>query len=197
MKLSRSLLGLRCGLLVGILGGATIYAETFSEQLSVDEQAEIGLDKLTAIERAALFAAIERYKETGAAAAVAEAEKKAEVERIEAVEVATNEAVKDYKNREEPGVIAKAMELFKREEAKKEQERERFTSVLQGKFRGWEGNTMFFLENGQAWRQSGDDRYYPKTAENVPVVVYKSKTGYYRLQILDDKGAWVTVKRVR
>ena len=109
----------------------------------MDEQAEIGLDKLTANERAALFAAIERYKETGAAAAVAEAEKKAEVERVEAVEVATNEAVNKYKNREEPGVIAKPMELSKRQEAEKKQEQERFTSVLQGKFRGWEGNTSF------------------------------------------------------
>ena len=197
MKMTRSLLGVWCGLLVSLLGGSTTYAEIFSKQLSVDEQAEIGLDKLTANERAALFAAIKRYKETGAAAAVAEAEKKAEVERVEAVEVATNEAVNKYKNREEPGVIAKPMELSKRQEAEKKQEQERFTSVLQGKFRGWEGNTSFFLDNGQVWRQSGDDRFYPKTAENVPVVVYKSKSGYYRLQILDDKGAWVAVKRVR
>lgn len=197
MRLTQNMLRGWCGLLVGLMGGSAIYAQTFSEQLNGDEQAEIGLNRLTADERAALFAAIERYKETGAAAAVAEAEKKAEVERIEAVEVATNEAVKEYKNREEPGVIAKAMELFKREEADKDKEKERFTSVLQGKFRGWEGNTTFFLDNGQVWRQSGDDRYYPKTAENVPVVVYKSGSGYYRLQILDDKGAWVTVKKVR
>ncbi|MDB4473621.1 hypothetical protein N9023_01320 [Opitutaceae bacterium] len=143
-----------------------------------------------------MFEAIERYKETGAAAAVAQAESMAVAEREAAVEAASTAAVEEYKNREEPGVIARAMEMFKREEAEKEQVR--FTSVLQGKFRGWEGNTTFYLENGQVWRQSNPrDRYYPKAATEVPVVVYKSKTGYFRLQILDDKGAWVTVKRIR
>lgn len=170
-------------------------AQSFSEQLNASEQAAVGLDRLTPAERTALFAAIERYKETGAAAAVAEAEEKAEHEREAAVEAASVEAVKEYQNREEPGVIARAMEVFKRQE--QEKTRERFTSVLQGKFRGWEGNTTFYLENGQVWRQANDDRYYPKAAENVPVAIYKSGSGYYRLQILDDKGAWVTVKRVR
>ena len=66
------------------------------------------------------------------------------------MEAASTAAVKEYKNREEPGVIARAMEMFKREEAENEQVR--FTSVLQGKFRGWEGNTIFYLENGQVWR---------------------------------------------
>jgi hypothetical protein len=69
--------------------------------------------------------------------------------------------------------------------------------VITGKFRGWEGNTTFYLENGQVWRQTNDARYYPRAAENVPVAVYKSGSGYYRLQLLDDKGAWVTVKRLR
>lgn len=182
--------------MIAPFGVGSVAAQTFAEQLSPLEQAAVGLDKLTPAERTALFEAIERYKETGAAAAVAEAESKAEAERTAAVEAASSAAVEEYKNREEPGVIARAMEMFKREEAEKEQVR--FTSVLTGKFRGWEGNTTFYLENGQVWRQSNPrDRYYPKTATDVPVVVYKSKSGYFRLQILDDKGAWVTVKRIR
>lgn len=169
--------------------------QSFEDQLSVAEQAVIGLDKLSADEKAALFEAIERYKTTGIAAAVAAIESKAEVEKAEAVEAAAVAAVDDYKQNEEPGMVAKALEIFKREEA--DRQRERFTSVITGKFRGWEGNTTFYLENGQVWRQTNDARYYPRAAENVPVAVYKSGSGYYRLQILDDKGAWVTVKRVR
>jgi hypothetical protein len=92
-------------------------------------------------------------------------------------------------------MVARALEIFKKEEA--DRRRERFTSVITGKFRGWEGNTTFYLENGQVWRQTNDARYYPRAAENVPVAVYKSGSGYYRLQLLDDKGAWVTVKRLR
>ncbi|GAB5559460.1 MAG: hypothetical protein SynsKO_11070 [Synoicihabitans sp.] len=172
-----------------------LSAQTFEEQLSAQEKMAAGLDKLSEEEKAALFAAIERYKESGVTTAAAEVAQKAEAEKQAAVEEAKVAAVTEYKNREEPGVVKRALEIFKREEAQKNQER--FTSVLQGKFRGWEGNTTFFLENGQVWRQTNDDRYYPKAAENVPVAVYKSKSGYYRLQILDNRGAWVTVKRVR
>lgn len=202
-------------LLTGCLSLASgADTENFEQQLTPAELSATGIDKLSAAEREALFAAIERYKETGVAAAVAEVkvraeeeksqaveaavaavETRAEEERAQAVEAASQEAVAQYKEQEEPGVVTKALELFKREQADKE--RERFTSVLKGKFRGWEGNTTFYLENGQVWRQTNNDRYYPKAKENVQVAVYKSPSGYYRLQILDDKSAWVTVKRVR
>lgn len=181
--------------LLGAVLAPFAMGQSFADQLSTAEQESIGLDKLTPTERAALFEAIERYKTTGVAAAVAEVEDKAEAEKAQAVEAAAAAAVDDYKKNEEPGMVAKALEIFKKEEADKQ--RERFTSVITGKFRGWEGNTTFYLANGQVWRQTNNDRYYPKVAEDVPVAVYKSPTGYYRLQILDDRGAWVTVKRVR
>ncbi len=116
-----------------------LSAQTFEEQLTANEETAAGLDKLTAAERSALFAAIERYKETGAT--MAEAEVKAKEEKQAAVEEAKVAAVADYKNQEQPGVVKRALEIFKREEAAKNQER--FTSVLQGKFRGWDGITVF------------------------------------------------------
>lgn len=170
-------------------------SQSFEDQLSPAEQESIGLGRLTAQERIALFEAIERYKNTGITAAVKEVESKAEEEKAQAIAAAEVAAVDDYKKNEEPGMVAKALEIFKKEEAKKQ--RERFTSVIKGKFRGWDGNTTFYLENGEVWRQSNNDRYYPKAAENVPVAIYKSGSGYYRLQILDDRGPWVTVKRIR
>jgi len=182
-------------LAAGLILGSVATGQNFETQLTPAEQQTIGLDKLSAAERAALFEAIERYKTTGVTAAVAAVETKAEVAQAKAVQAAAVAAVDDYKKNEEPGMVAKALELFKREESEKT--RDRFTSVLVGKFRGWEGNTSFYLENGQVWRQTNDDRYYPQAAENVSVVIYQAGSGYYRMQILDDKGAWVTVKRVR
>lgn len=183
------------GMVLGVMLVPVAMGQSFEGQLSRTEQTAIGLDKLSAGERTALFEAIERYKTTGIAAAVAEIESKAEMEKAEAVETASVAAVDNYKKNEEPGMVARALEIFKKEEA--DRRRERFTSVITGKFRGWEGNTTFYLENGQVWRQTNDARYYPRAAENVPVAVYKSGSGYYRLQLLDDKGAWVTVKRLR
>ena len=181
--------------LLGVVLAPLAIGQSFEDQLSSAEQEMIGLDKLTISERAALFEVIERYKNTGVTAAVAEVENKAQEEKAQAVAAAAVAAVDDYKKTEEPGMVAKALEVFKKEEA--ERQRERFTSVIVGKFRGWEGNTSFHLENGEVWRQTNNDRFYPKAAENVPVAIYKSGSGYYRLQILDEKSAWVTVKRVR
>lgn len=178
---------LRFGLLIvlfGFGGVAAGQAQTFSDQLSPEQRAALGLDKLTAAERAALFEVIERYKETGAAAAAQEAAK-----------VAAEVAVAEYRQQEEPGVVQRAMEIFRRKQEADNQER--FTSVIPGKFRGWDGRTVFSLENGQIWQQASNDTYFPRTAENVEVVIYKSHSGYFRLRVLDDDGAWVTVKRIR
>ena len=161
-----------------------VTAQTFSEQLTGGQTEAFGLEKLTPAERTALFEAIERYKDTGAAAAAEQAAKEA-----------AEAAVAEYREQEEPGVIRRAMDIFKREEATKNQER--FTGVLKGKFRGWEGKTVFYLEDGQVWQQTARDTYYPRARENVEVVIYRSKSGYYRMRVLDDEGAWVTVKRIR
>jgi Fe2+ transport system protein FeoA len=96
------------------------FSQSFEEQLSAEERAAIGLDKLSAEERAALFESIERYRSTGVTAAVAEVASKAEQEKAVAVEAAAVAAVDDYKKNEEPGMVAKALEIFKREEADKE-----------------------------------------------------------------------------
>jgi hypothetical protein len=68
---------------------------------------------------------------------------------------------------------------------------------LRGEFSGWTGRTIFRLDNGQIWKQAASDLYVTKTEEDVQVVIYKSKSGYWRLRILDDRGAWVTVERLK
>lgn len=171
------------GLLAVCCVAVSVWAEGFLGQLSPEQKQRLGLDQLTPAQRAELDAAIESYRRTG---------------EVAAARMAAEAAVAEYRKQEEPGVISRALEVFKRNaEDRPAAEAERVTAVLQGKFTGWSGNTLFRLDNGQVWRQASTDNYYSKAREGVPVVLYKSASGYWRLRVLDDEGAWVTVRRVQ
>ncbi len=67
-------------------------------------------------------------------------------------------------------------------------------SRIDGQFRGWSGRTVFRLENGQVWQQSGPgDFYYP--AESPEVIIRKATLGTYLLQ-LKGMGSTVRVRRI-
>jgi hypothetical protein len=150
----------------------------FISTLPPEELKRLGLDRLTSTERAAVDAAVEQYckaHETKAAAQAAEA------------------AVVEYKAKQEPVAIARAVgvEKQKQEEARVE----RFTGRILGRFTGWGGGTFFALDNGQVWQQVGSEVYYLSPVENPAVEFRKAPSGYFRLYLPD--GAWVTVKRIR
>jgi len=48
-----------------------------------------------------------------------------------------------------------------------------FESKIDGEFRGWSGNTLFALVNGQIWQQSSDDLTYHH-ANSPRVLIYRS-----------------------
>jgi acetylornithine/succinyldiaminopimelate/putrescine aminotransferase len=51
-------------------------------------------------------------------------------------------------------------------------------SRIVGPFTGYNGRTIFTLENGQRWAQSqGDSAYYPKI-DSPPVIIVKAGFGY-------------------
>lgn len=164
------------------------HAATFLENLTPARKRQLGLDRLTPAQLAELDAAVEQYRKEGASTAAAEAVARAATQ-------ATAAAVEEYREKEEPGVVARALDVFKRKHA--EEQQERIAAMLPGKFDGWDGATLFPLDNGQVWRQSRPGTYFTKARTNVPVVVYKAPSGYWRLRILDDEGAWVTVVRVK
>ena len=67
-------------------------------------------------------------------------------------------------------------------------------SRIVGPFTGYNGSTVFTLENGQRWRQAQpDSRYFPKV-ESPPVIIVKGQVGY-RMYIAG--GGDVRVSRVR
>ena len=67
-------------------------------------------------------------------------------------------------------------------------------SRIVGPFTGFNGSTVFTLENGQRWRQAQpDSRYFPKV-DSPPVIIVKGQVGY-RMYIAG--GGDVRVSRVR
>jgi hypothetical protein len=173
---------LRCLAMMGGFGlaAAGLSAASFLGSLSSEQKQRLGLDQLTPQQQQELDAAVEGYR----TAAVTVATK-----------AAAADAVAEYRKKEEPAAISRAIEVVKQKDAESRQER--ITAVIKGKFNGWTGNTLFTLDNGQVWRQSRPGTYYIKAREDVAVVVYKGPGGYWRLRILDDEGAWLTVTRVK
>lgn len=151
---------------------SSLGAAEFTDTLSAEEKARLGVDRLSPEQVTALNAAVERYRRTGEAAAAAA-------------------AVETYKKVEEPKVITRVVK-----EVKEEQEAAlRVESRIKGKFRGWFGGTVFQLENGQIWKQVGSDTYAAPAMESPEVEISKSRYGHYRLRLAD--GAWVNVKRLQ
>lgn len=71
-------------------------------------------------------------------------------------------------------------------------EEEGVRTRIAGEFRGWEGDTLFRLENGQVWKQRlpGQWRYSASAPE---VELSKNFMGYWMLRVLDaDRSVGVT-----
>jgi hypothetical protein len=189
---------LRLAALAGCLT-LSAYAEDprpFSQTLTPEQKARLGLSGLSAAQLAELDAAVSAYGhgETTVAVqqATQQAEQKADVRVQQAEQKAAETAVADYKKKEEPGVIARSLAVFKHKE--EEAKIERFTAHVVGQFRGWNGGTYFPLDNGQVWRQSGTESVEMAPEQNAEVEIYQSNNGYWRLRY---HGAWITVKRLQ
>ena len=152
-------------------------------KLTPEQKKRLGLDQLTAAQIAELDQAVEQYRKDGV---------------VTATQEAAAQAVAEYKKKEEPSVITRALDLFRRKQQQEQAEAQqvRFTAVIAGEFSGWEGGTLFTLDNGQVWKQQGRDIYSIKRATNVPVLVFKARSGHWRLQLIEE-GTWVTVVRVK
>ena len=177
----------------------------FSGSLTTEQKARLGLSGLTAAQWAELDALVGAHARGETAVAVQQVERQseqkvrevrqeAEVKVQEARQQAAAAAVADYRKKEEPGVVARTLEVFKRKQAEEKQQAERFTARVVGPFRGWSGGTYFPLENGQVWRQVGSESYELPVVANAEVEIFQSNNGYWRLRY---DGAWITVKRLQ
>ena len=179
------------------IGARAAEAERpFTETLTAEQKQRLGLQAMTAEQIAELNAAVAAYthgaKTAAVEQAVADVQHKAD-EKVQAAEKkAADTAVADYKKKQEPGVIARTLDVFKRRQ--EEDKLERFTAHVVGEFRGWQGGTYFPLSDGQLWRQTSNDTYEVPPVKNAEVEFYQSKNGYWRMKY---EGAWITVKRLQ
>ena len=189
----------RLAMLLGLLAVAGRTAETerpFTETLNPEQTQRLGLGALTPAQQAELNAAVAAYTHGAKAAAVeqavAQVQQQTQASVQQAEKKAADAAVAEYKKKQEPGVVARTLDLFKRKQ--EEDKRQRFTAHVVGEFRGWEGGTYFPLSDGQLWRQVGTDAYEVPPVKDAEVEFYQSKNGYWRMTYA---GAWITVKRLQ
>jgi hypothetical protein len=71
---------------------------------------------------------------------------------------------------------------------------EEIESRIVGKFEGWRGGTLFRLENGQVWQQSGQGRFIYR-ADSPVVTIRRAALGSYRLRVAGLNRS-ITVRRI-
>ncbi len=62
-------------------------------------------------------------------------------------------------------------------------ERTTITSRLVGKFAGWDGETVFELENGMIWEQADKDKFYIREIDNPVVTIEPGAFRTWRLSV--------------
>ncbi|MCW8873466.1 hypothetical protein ACFL33_01650 [Pseudomonadota bacterium] len=155
------------------IGTALLAAEGFStleEQMTGKEFAAAGLDKLTAQELSALNAWIRAHSLATLDPAPA----------VTAAGSAATEASGDRRG-------------FKDED---DDERTTITSRIVGRFSGWDGQTVFKLENGMIWEQADKDKFYLKEVENPVVEIEPGMFGRWHLSV-EGSDSECRVKRIQ
>jgi hypothetical protein len=85
---------------------------------------------------------------------------------------------------------------LKKDKKDEDDEKSTITSKLVGKFTGWDGQTVFKLENGMIWAQASKKKFYTEEIKNPEVVIKRGMFGSWHLQVEGvDKD--VKVKRIQ
>ncbi|MEQ9397450.1 hypothetical protein [Haliea sp.] len=71
----------------------------------------------------------------------------------------------------------------------------RIEANIKPPFEGWSGDTLFYLDNGQVWRQRLRGRYVHR-GEDTAVVIEKNLLGFYKMTVVTS-GKSIGVTRVR
>ena len=137
---------------------------TLEEQMTGKEFTGAGLDKLTPDELAALNAWI-RKRSLATLDAPASATATAATAAASSAAETTDEDQRGFRTE------------------KKDEDRSPITSRIVGKFNGWDGQTVFKLENGMIWEQADNDKFYIREVENPVAVIEPGIFGTWRLHI--------------
>jgi hypothetical protein len=207
----KRLLALFCVLTVS----AWADGSSFWTQLTPEERKAAGVDQLTPEQQSALDQLAQRFTKEGARKEVEVVKAQAEVETAAAVKQARAEAVAEKtaaikQAREEAKAEAKEAARKAREEAKEEAHKKKLANAglaardddeviktrILGRFHGWEGHTIFTLENGQVWQQTNPDlKFFPGLTDPEIELIPSSWAGW-KLMIVSE-GLWCKVKRIK
>jgi biotin carboxyl carrier protein len=191
------------GLIAGLVWAAAAHGAEgeFSATVRAADFSAAGLAKLTPAELARLDALVRDYKSGALAtvkreAAAAErareaAEARAAQATAEARSAQTAAAARTAKTEKETGepkkadagLIAKARALLP---AGTTVEYAAVESRIAGNFSGWQGRTVFTLENGQRWQVVNAGEYFSPTVRNPVVRISPASFG----------GFWMTIEGV-
>jgi len=157
-----------------------IGAGSFLEAVKPDAFGAAGLDKLSADERRRLDALVEAYKNNALAAVarpVDNSDGSSPAVGPQTVQPAPEMPAvnaEDRKSRQRAPAKAKVALM-----AGTQVEFTGIKSTIPGKFRGWDGRTVFTLANGQCWQVANADSYYTPTRENIEVEIIPARLGGY------------------
>jgi hypothetical protein len=184
-------LAARCAALLGLAASLAVAAAAeppFSQAVPRTEFTAAGLGKLTAEELARLDALVGAYqsgalasarREAAAAAARAAAAEARAAETAARAQAASPPAAASA-DKPDTSLLARAKVLLmpgtKIEYATVE-------SRIAGDFRGWEGRTVFTLENGQRWQVQGGDPYISPPVRSPAVKIVPGAMGSFFLTV--------------
>jgi hypothetical protein len=88
-----------------------------------------------------------------------------------------------------------SQQVLKTDEKIQEMQNVPVRSRIVGKFRGWDGDTTFTLDNGEVWKQRHSGRY-AVNLDNPEVEIAKNLLGFYEMKIVQT-GRRVGVTRLK
>lgn len=71
----------------------------------------------------------------------------------------------------------------------------RIEARIKPPFNGWTGETIFYLDNGQVWRQRLKGRYFHR-GDDTAVVIEKNLLGYFKMTVVSSNKS-IGVTRIR
>lgn len=178
--------GMKPWLVLGLLGLAAAglrAEESFSRAITPEDFAAAELNKLSPAALARLDGLVQAYRSGAIAMVRAEAEAKAAaVSARESAVAAREKELAAEPKAESPGFFKKAKVMLT---PGTKVEYGEIESRIVGNFTGWEGGTVFTLENGQRWRLSNGGSYYSKAVPGPKVKIYPAALGGFWLQVED------------
>jgi hypothetical protein len=163
---------------------AAAAEEGFSKTVQPADFSAAGLTKLSPEELGRLDALVRDFKsgalEVARREAAAASAARADAEKRAAKAEAQARVIETETKKANPSLIAKTKVLLT---PGTQIEYATVESRIVGDFRGWEGRTLFTLENGQRWQAVGSDVYAGPPIPNPAVKIVPGMLGAYWMSI--------------